>query len=107
MLRNFFKVTLRNLWRNKSFSTINILGLAIGMASALLIGLWIDNELSVDRFHTHKDRIYHMYSREMFNGNLDANGRTPSPLAAELKTSYPEVEDASRHRTVYFLMTEG
>jgi len=107
MLRNFFKVTLRNLWRNKSFSTINILGLAIGMASALLIGLWIDNELSVDRFYTHKDRIYHMYSREMFNGNLDANGRTPSPLAAELKTSYPEVEDASRHRTVYFLMTEG
>jgi putative ABC transport system permease protein len=107
MLRNFFKVTLRNLWRNKSFSTINILGLAIGMASALLIGLWIDNELSTDRFYTNKDRIYHMYSREMVNGNLDANGRTPSPLAAELKTSFPEVEDASRHRTVYFLVTEG
>ena len=107
MLRNFFKVTIRNLWRNKSFSTINILGLAIGMASALLIGLWINNELSVDRFYTNKDRIYHMYSREVDNGKLDAWGRTASPLAAELKTTYPEVEDASRFRTVYFLLTEG
>jgi putative ABC transport system permease protein len=107
MLRNFFKVTLRNLWRNKTFSSINILGLAIGMASALLIGLWINNELSVDRFYTNKDRIYHLYSREMFNGTMDAGGRTPSPLAAELKKNYPEVEDASRFRTVYFLMTEG
>jgi putative ABC transport system permease protein len=50
MLRNFFLVTLRNLWRNKSFSAINILGLAIGMAAALLIGLWVHNEVSYDRF---------------------------------------------------------
>ncbi|HTR32078.1 MAG TPA: ABC transporter permease [Puia sp.] len=107
MLRNFFKVTVRSLWRNKSFSSINILGLAIGMASALLIGLWINNELSVDRFYTKKDRIYHMYSREVDNGNLDAWGRTPSPLAYELKTTFPDVEDATRFRTVYFLMTEG
>jgi putative ABC transport system permease protein len=107
MLSNFFKITIRNLWRNKGFSSINIIGLSIGMASALLIGLWIENELSVDRFYSKSDRIYHMYCRQMINGNLDANGRTPSPLAAELKTSYPEVEDASRHRTVYFLMTEG
>ncbi len=107
MLRNFFKVTVRNLWRNKSFSAINILGLAIGMASAFLIGLWINNELSVDRFYTHKDRIYHMYAREMINGIMDAGGRTPSPLAAELKKNYPEVEDASRFRGVFFLLTEG
>ena len=107
MLRNFFKIAVRNLWRNKSFSTINILGLAIGMASALLIGLWINNELSVDRFYANKDRIYHLYSRQMDNGKLEAWGRTPSPLSAELKVGYPEVEDASRFRTVYFLLTEG
>jgi putative ABC transport system permease protein len=104
MLKNFFKVAIRNGWRNKSFSTINITGLAIGMASALLIGLWIQNELSVDRFYTNKDRIYHMYSREMTNGRLTAWGRTPSPLAPELKKTYPEVEDAARFRTVYFLL---
>jgi len=107
MLRNFLKVTLRNLWRNWSFSTINILGLAIGMAAALLIGLWINNELSYDRFYVNKDRIFQMYSRELTNGSVDVEGRTPSPLAAELKKDYPEVEVSSRFRTVYFLLTEG
>jgi putative ABC transport system permease protein len=106
MLRNFFKVTLRNFWRNKSFSTINILGLAIGMASALLIGLWIVNEISVDRFYSHSENVYQMYSRETTNGSVDVWGRTPSPLSAELKANYPEVEEASRFRTVYFLMTK-
>src|ERR1700760_3795168 len=104
MLRNFFKVTVRNLWRNKSFSVINILGLAIGMASALLIGLWVNNELSVDRFYSKTDRVYQMYARELTNGNVDVEGRTPSPLTQELRTKYPEVEDATRFRTVYFLL---
>ncbi|HEV3326084.1 MAG TPA: ABC transporter permease [Puia sp.] len=107
MLKNFFKVAIRNLWRNKSFSAINIVGLAIGMASALLIGIWIQNEGSVDRFYANSNRIYQMYSREMDNGRLDAWGRTPSPLATELKKDYPEVEDAVKCRIVYFLMTEG
>lgn len=106
MLRNFFKITVRNLWRNKSFSAINILGLAIGMASAVLIGLWIINELSYDRFYANKDRIYHLYTRESVNGQVNVGGRTPSPLAAELKKDYPEVEESSRFRTVYFLLTK-
>ncbi|HXD78789.1 MAG TPA: ABC transporter permease [Puia sp.] len=104
MQPNFFKVTVRNLWRNKSFTIINILGLAVGMASALLIGLWINNELSVDRFYANADRIYHVYSREKTNGNVIAWGRAPSPLVPELQKNYPEVEAASRFRTVYFLM---
>jgi ABC-type antimicrobial peptide transport system permease subunit len=104
MLRNYFKIAVRNLRRNKAFSIINILGLAIGMASALLIGLWIHNELSVDRFFSKKDRIYHIYSRELDNGNLDVWGRAPTPLVPELKSGYPEVEEASRFRPVYFLV---
>lgn len=104
MLKSFFKVTVRNLWRNKSFTVINVLGLAVGMASALLIGLWISNELGVDRFYSRKDRIYQMFSREIDDGRLDVWGRTPSPLAPELKAKYPEVENASRFRSVYFLM---
>ena len=74
------------------------------MASALLIGLWINNELSVDRFFSKKDRIYQIYSREVTNGQLSAWGRAPTPLAPQLKQTYPEVEDASRFRTVYFLL---
>ena len=107
MLRNFFKVTVRNLWRNKSFSAINILGLAIGMASALLIGLWINNELSYDRFYDKADRIYRLYSREEINGQVSAWPRVSSQLATELKANYGEVEDAVRFRIVYFLLTQG
>ena len=104
MFSSYVKIAIRNLLRNKAFSIINISGLAIGMASALLIGLWINNELSVDRFYSQKDRVYHLYSREMANGRLDAWGRTPSPLAPQLKKDFPEVEDAARFRTVYFLL---
>ena len=64
MLKNIFLVTIRNLWRNKAFSFINITGLAIGMASALLIGLWVQHESSFDRWHAKADRIYELYSRQ-------------------------------------------
>ncbi len=51
MLKNFFKVAFRNIWKNKGFSAINITGLAIGMASATLLLLWIYDEVSYDQFH--------------------------------------------------------
>jgi putative ABC transport system permease protein len=107
MLRNFFKLTLRVFWRNKTFSVINILGLAIGMTSALLIGLWVQNELNYDNFYTSSDRVYQLYSREKGSSGVGVWGRTSSPLAAELRANYPEVEAASRLRTVYFLLTQG
>jgi putative ABC transport system permease protein len=107
MGKNFFKVAIRNLRRNKAFSAINILGLAIGMASALLIGLWVQNEFSYDRFYDKADRIYRLYSREDFNGQLSAWPRVSSQMAAELKANYAEVEDAVKFRTVYFLITQG
>jgi putative ABC transport system permease protein len=107
MIINFFKVTLRNLWRNKRFSVINIVGLAVGMASALLIGIWINHELSIDRFYPNKERIYLMYSRDTDNGKIDAWPRISTPMVAELKKDYPEVEAASKFRSVYFLISEG
>ena len=107
MLRNFFLVTIRNLWRHKSFSTINILGLAIGMASALLIGIWVQNEFNYDSFYSKTDRIYRLYSREDINGQVSAWPRVSSQMAPELKTSYAEVEDAVRYRIVWFLVTQN
>jgi putative ABC transport system permease protein len=106
MLRNFFLVTVRNLWRNKSFSAINILGLAIGMASALLIGIWVQNEFNYDAFYSKADRIYRLYSREDINGQISAWPRVSSQMAPELKKSYAEVEDAVRFRIVWFLVTK-
>src|SRR5689334_13424431 len=107
MIKNHFKITIRNLLRNKTFSVINIVGLAIGMASAILILLWIQNEINFDRFHKNTDRIYLMYSRDKDNGKVDAWGRTPALMAPTLKEDYPEVEDAVRFNVVYFLLTAG
>jgi putative ABC transport system permease protein len=106
MLKNFFKVTFRNLWRSKSFSAINIIGLSIGMASALLIGLWIQNEISFDRFYKNTARIGLLYTRET-NNKIDVWPRVSRLMAPELKKDYPEVEEAVNFRSVYFLMTEG
>ena len=96
MLKNFFKVAFRNLWHSKGFSAINIVGLAIGMASAIIILLWIQNEVSYDRFHEKKDRIYQVWNRASFSGNLQSWGTTPKILARTLEKDLPEVEQATR-----------
>ena len=107
MLKNYFKVAFRNLLRNKAFSFINISGLAIGMASAILILLWIQNEMSHDRFHAKGDRIYVMNNRDHFNGKLWAWNTTPKILGPTLKADYPEVEDVARINRCSFLFTVG
>jgi len=106
MLRNFFKIAFRNLWRNKGFSAINIAGLAIGMAAAMLIFLWVQNEISYDRFYSNTDRTCVLYSRDMYNGQLDVWNRVPALMAPTLKKDYPEVQNAARFRTVYFLVSK-
>ena len=70
MLKNYFKIAFRNMLRNKAFSFINISGLAIGMAAAILILLWIQNEVSYDQFHEKKERIYEAWNRAEFNGKM-------------------------------------
>ncbi|HUB62236.1 MAG TPA: ABC transporter permease [Puia sp.] len=107
MLRNFLKVAFRNLARSKGFAAINISGLAVGMASAALILLWIQNEVSHDRFHEHLDRLYVMYNRDQFSGQLWAWNSTPKVMATSLKKDYPEVEDVSRVTNSPFLCTVG
>ncbi|RYG23725.1 MAG: ABC transporter permease, partial [Chitinophagaceae bacterium] len=96
MLRNFFKVAYRNLLRSKGFSFINIFGLAVGMASAILIVLWIQNEVSYDQFHKNKDRIYEAWNRATFDAKLFSWNTTPKVLARTLERDLPEVERAVR-----------
>jgi ABC-type antimicrobial peptide transport system permease subunit len=107
MLRNFFKITFRTLWRSKDFSAINILGLGFGMAAAMLIGLWVQNEISYDRWYSNTDRTYLLYTRADYGGNLQVWPRSSSLMAADLKKNYAEVQEAARLRTVYFLVTQG
>ncbi|HSZ84834.1 MAG TPA: ABC transporter permease [Puia sp.] len=107
MLKNFLKITFRKLFRNKGTSAINILGLTIGMASAMLILIWIKSEVSTDRFHKNIDRLYWVYNRNKVNGDVYAINQTPAVLATTLKHDYPEVESVMRFNNVTFLLSVG
>jgi ABC-type antimicrobial peptide transport system permease subunit len=96
MIKNYFKIAYRNLLRNKSFSIINISGLTIGMASAILILLWIQNEVSYDRFYTKINRLHEVWSNDKINGSIRSLTNTPEIMAPALKKDYPEVEDVTR-----------
>jgi ABC-type antimicrobial peptide transport system permease subunit len=95
--------------KNKFYSFINILGLTIGMASAILILLWIQNEMSHDRFYEKTDRIYLANNRDKVNGKIFAWNNTPKPLGLALKRDYPEVEDVVRlnEYAANFLVSAG
>jgi len=95
MIKNYLKIAWRNLWRNKFFSTINILGLALGMACSILILLWVQNELSIDSFHTNGSRLYAVYERQYYDNKIQGQYATPGVLAAQMKKDIPEVEYAT------------
>ena len=95
MLNNYLKTAWRNLWKNKVFSTINILGLALGMCCSILILLWVQNERSVDAFHKNGDDLYQAYERRYFDSKVDAQYNTPGLLAPELKKDIPEIKYAA------------
>ncbi len=97
ILKNYFKVSWRNLKRQKSYSIINIGGLSIGLACFILIFLYIQHELSYDKFFANWDRIYRVYNAPDGNDFLGKNKSavTPAPLARALMNDHPEVEYAT------------
>jgi ABC-type antimicrobial peptide transport system permease subunit len=88
MIRNYFKIAFRNLAKNKVYSFINIAGLSVGMTVALLIGLWLWDELSFDKYHQHYDRIAQVKQNVTNNGEVQTWNTTPFPLAEELRKNY-------------------
>lgn len=96
ILNNYFKTSCRTLLRNKTFSAINIIGLAVGMAGAVLLLLWIQNAFSFDQFHTKKERIYQVYSRDRSAGKIEVWGGTSHPVGPALKSGWPQIEEAVR-----------
>ena len=88
MLKNYFKIAWRNLIRNKAYSAINILGLALGMAVALLIGLWISDELHVNKNFPHYDRLVRVMENSTHGSHTDTWSSMPIPLATEMRTKY-------------------
>lgn len=99
MIRNYLKIAWRNLLKNKTFSLINISGLAIGFSSFILIGLYVVDELSYDKFHENADRIYRLQADIRFGGTDLHLAVSADPSGAVLKKDYPEVEQYVRFYT--------
>jgi len=88
MIRNYLKIAWRNLVKNKVYSFINIGGLAVGMAVAVLIGLWIYDELTYDRYHSHYDRIAQVMQHQTWNGEIGTQEANPAQMAEEIRHVY-------------------
>jgi len=98
MIKNCLKTAFRNLLKNKGFTAINVLGLALGLATCLLIVFYVFDELSYDRYNTKADRIYRINNDIKFGGNTNSYAVSPAPLAAALKSDFPEIEQVVRFR---------
>jgi putative ABC transport system permease protein len=98
MFRNYLITAIRSLLRQRAFSLINILGLAIGLACALLILLWVQDELSYDRFHEHADKLYRVEEDQYYSGEVYHVTVTPYPSGPVWKDEIPEIEDACRYQ---------
>ncbi len=99
MLRSFFRLSVRNLFhKNRLFTLINISGLAIGLASLLLVTLFIYDEYSIDKYHKNADRIYRIVLDFTEKGNIVNWARTSAPIGQYLTGAYPEIEQVVRLR---------
>ncbi len=96
MIKNYVKVTLRNIFKHKGYALINIAGLAIGMACCLLISIWVLDELSYDKFHENISYLYRVEENQHYSGRVYHVTVTPHPLAPALKEEIAGIKDAAR-----------
>lgn len=100
MFNNYFKIALRNLWRNRTTSTVGILGLSVGLASGLVIFLLVGYLFSFNRYHEKTDRIYWVVT-DVLNDKPRPTDVTPRPLGQVLRDEYPFVESAVRLNNLF------
>ncbi len=96
MFKNYFKIGVRYLSRYKTYTAINIAGLAVGVTCCVLIMLFIRSEFSYDKFNTKADRIFRVWQNEKYQGQDFTNTVTPIPMGPAIKSSFPEVEAMCR-----------
>ena len=88
MVKNYFKIAWRNLVKSKGYSAINIGGLAVGMAVAMMIGLWVYDELTFDKYHKNYDRIAQVMQHANFNGKIETQTANPALMGPELRNKF-------------------
>jgi putative ABC transport system permease protein len=107
MIKNYFKLALRKLWKHKVFSLINIMGLAVGMTACFLIYLYVHFETSYDSFNTKADRIYRVVTDIKTPSDMLHWSSTSAPMAINMQRDFPEVESAVRISGQSFLVRKG
>ena len=105
MFKNYIKVALRSLIRHKGYSFINIAGLAVGIASFILIGLYVQYELDYDKFNENYERIYRVEQLKDYSGQKMMAGVTDVPLGPALIRDFPEITSAVRLRPTGVLIS--
>src|SRR5580692_10093569 len=96
MFANYFKTMFRNFRKNKAYGYLNVFGLAIGIACAGLIFLWVEDELTFDDSYAKKDLLYEVRTNQTYDGKTRTFTSTPGQLAAAVKTDVPGIADACR-----------
>src|SRR5690349_21011319 len=99
MLKNYLIIAIRTLWKSKTYSFLNILGLAVGLAAGILMLLWVQDELSYNTFHKNADNIYMAVAKFDVGGKKETWQTTPAPIATFGKREVPEIAEATRLRT--------
>jgi len=96
MLKNYIKAAFRNLFKNKGYSFLNIGGLAIGMACAGLIFLWVEDELTFNHYFSNRANLYKIKDRQTYDGTTFTFDATPGPLAEAIKAEVPGLKNTAR-----------
>ncbi|MEL6942109.1 MAG: ABC transporter permease, partial [Bacteroidota bacterium] len=95
------KQHIRFLYRQKFFTSINLVGLTTAMATALLIFLWVQDERSIDKFHEKDDRLYQVMSLQTYEGEQSVSSGTPGLLGQSLKTEFPDIKYSATTTWIY------
>ncbi len=105
MIKNYFKIAWRNLFRNKGFSATNLLGLTIGITCTILISLWVKDELTYDKFHSNYSNIYKLYANRDFNNQMFTDENMVLPLASTIQKQISQIKYAvvATHRQPHIL----
>ncbi|MEO6347785.1 MAG: ABC transporter permease [Aquaticitalea sp.] len=107
MIRNYIKIAFRNLWKDRTFTSLNIIGLTAAFGVSILLGMFGVFQLSFDRFHEHKDQLYQVYSENRGVDGIEANISKAEPFAAALQQEVPGVEKITRYNGNGVLLTFG
>lgn len=105
MFRNYIKIALRNLWKDRTFTVLNIIGLTTAFGIAFLLSTYALFELSYDKFHENKDSIYQIYTTSQTPKGPESSDANPIPFAAALKSEVPGVKKITRYATGGPLLT--